>query len=213
VREDQPRAHSESSSVPSDKYTPSLEDNYRKHKRELSEGSSVLGKLPITPSTTASNSPSNFSKAHFLDSQDRGLDSIMELGSQGSNDSGTESERDRVRNQQQLQQQKVNKQKLMMASPCSRNNIINYQFVHTDDTHCLRGPADGCLCASSYQSLVGSGSHHSLSCSSMQCPEAPKHIRHYHHPHQVPRKRGTEVCVWYHWRGFMQHLIITLTSM
>lgn len=190
---EQIHARSQSSSVPSINYTPSMDEHYKKHKRELSDGSSVyVGKPPITPSTTASNSPSNFSKSQFLNSQDKGLGSITELGSRGSDDSGTESERDRLRHQQQLQQQKVYQQKLMSASPCSRNNMINSQFVQ-DGVHCVRGHADGSLCAGSHQSLVSS-SHQSIGYSPILCPNT-KQLQHVHH-HQVPSRRrgGAEVC-------------------
>lgn len=132
---DQYRARSQTSSVPSDNYTPSLDEHYleKKHKRELSECSSVgLGKVTITPSTTASNSPANFNnKAHFINSQEKGLDCINELETSRSDDSGTESERDRIR-QQMLSQQ----------------NIMNSQYV--------RGYADGSVCCSSHHSLVSS---------------------------------------------------------
>lgn len=150
------RARSESSSQPSEVYTPSLEE-YKKHKRELSECSSIgMTKAMITPSTTASNSPANFSKSHLINSQDKSLDCIneLELTSRGSDDSGTESERDRIRHhQQRMQQQKA----MMNASPCSHNNMINYQYVQAHDPEYLRGNADGSLCGSSHHSLASSG--------------------------------------------------------
>lgn len=182
---DRYRARSQSSSLPSVRYTPSLEENCKKHRRELSESSSMgVGKVMITPSTTASNSPSNFSKAHFLNSQEKGLDSIteLELVSRGSDDSGTESERDRMRQQQQRAYQ----QKLMSASPCSRNNMINYQYVQSggmDDHHCVRGHADGSVCGCSHQSLVSSGQH-SIGYLPVQCPD----LKHQH-CHQAPSTR------------------------
>lgn len=202
---EQYRARSQSSSAPSENiYTPSLDEHFkRKHHREVSECSSMgVSKGIITPSTTASNSPSNFYKAQFLNSQDKGLDSIteLEMASRGSDDSSTESERDRLR-QQHL---RAYEQKIMNASPCSRNNMINHQYVQKglDDVHhqqqqqCVRGHADGSVCGSSHQSLVGSsrqslGYHTSLgSHQSMVYPyQDPKH-------HRPPTKRrgNAEVC-------------------
>lgn len=131
------RARSQSSSVPSEGYTPSSLDEHldKKHRRELSEGSSI--KAPITPSTTASNSPANF-KATLINSQDKGLDSINEREGSRSDDSGTESERDRMRQQQRLQ-----------------HNIRNSSYSS-------RGHGDGSVCGSSHHSLVSSGSHSGL---------------------------------------------------
>ena len=151
----------ENSSLPCENYTSSLEE-IKKHKRELSECSSVgMSKVTITPCTTASNSPSNFSKSHFLNSQEKGLDSITEIerASRGSNDSGTESERDRLR---------PHHKKLLMSttSPCAHNNLLNSQYMQIAvqqgqqdgiEGEGERGHADGSVCASSYHSLVSSG--------------------------------------------------------
>lgn len=145
------RARSQSSSVPSEAYTPSsLEEHLeKKHRRELSESSSM--KVPLTPSTTASNSPANFNKTLLVNSQDKGLDCINEQEASRSDDSSTESERDRMRQQQMLSQQ----------------NMRNSQYV--------RGHGDGSVCGSSHHSLVSShsgmqGYPHSLSYSD------PKHL-------------------------------------
>lgn len=173
------RARSESSSQPSEGYTPSLEE-YKKHKRELSECSSIgMTKAMITPSTTASNSPANFSKSQFINSQDKSLDCIneLELASRGSDDSGTESERDRIR---RMQQQKA----MMSASPCSHNNMINYQYVQGHDPEYLRGHADGSLCGSSHHSLASSGHACMHSYPQLNLPE-PRHFSR--------RRVGTEV--------------------
>lgn len=151
---DPQRARSQSSSLPSGNYTPSLDENYveRKHKRELSECSSIgISKITITPSTTASNSPANFQKGNF-NSQDKGLDCINELEGTHSDDSGTESERDRIKQQQMLSQQ----------------NRLNSQHV--------RGRADGSVCCSSHHSLVSSGSHSGQMMYSYLNYSDPKHL-------------------------------------
>lgn len=129
------RARSQSSSVPSEAYGSLNEGLDKKHRRESSVTSFM--KSPITPSTTASNSPANF-KTTFMSSQDKSLPMgcINELEVARSDDSSTESERDRVRQQQVLSQQ----------------NIMNYQ------QH-MRGHGDGSACGSSHHSLVSSGSH------------------------------------------------------
>lgn len=164
--------------MPSETYTPSSLDEHfmgKKHKRELSECSSIgVSKVTITPSTTASNSPSNFSKAHFINnSEEKGLDRIIELElvSRGSDDSGTESERDRLRHQEQRAQHK-----LMSAS---RNNVMNYQYV--------RGHADGSVCGSSHHSLVSNGHPSMVAYPPMTCSD-PKL--------QQAHSRGRAAEVW-----------------
>ncbi len=134
---EQYRARSQSSV--SVNYTPTLDEHEhymgRRHKRELSECSSVgVSKMTITPSTTASNSPLNFAKNHLMTSQDK-LDCIAELETTRSDDSGTESERDRMRQQQMMLHQE-------------KMNMINSRLV--------RGHADGSVCGSSHHSLVSS---------------------------------------------------------
>ena len=118
----------------------------RRHRRELSECSSVgFSKMTITPSTTASNSPLNFPKAHLMNSQDKSLDCITELETTRSDNSGTESERDRLRQHQQQKQQ-------IMMQP-EKLNMIN---------RLERGHADGSVCGSSHHSLVSSTGHPSV---------------------------------------------------
>ena len=139
-----------------------------------------MTKAMITPSTTASNSPANFSKSHFINSQDKSLECIneLELTSRGSDDSGTESERDRIRHhQQRIQQQKA----MMSASPCSHNNMINYQY---HDAEYLRGHADGSICGSSHHSLTSNGNPYMHSYPQLNFPQSKHFSR---------RRVGTEV--------------------
>lgn len=179
VQVDHYRARSQSSSVPSESYTPSLDEHVmdRKHKRELSESSSIgVSKLPISPSTTASNSPSNLSKGHS-----QCLHKIAEIEAVHSDDSGTESERDRIRQKHVLHEQK-------MLSP-SRQNIINAHFV--------RSPADGCGCGSSHQSLAsGCGMQIVYPGGQLNYSE-PKHL----HTYAMSGRRSSRAEV-----GWMGHL-------
>ena len=129
------RSRSQSESLPStiDVLTPTMEKIHH-HRRVPSDCSSSMsiGKHTLTPSTTASNSPSNLIKLPFT-SQDKGLDSIIEIvGSHhGSDDSGTESEKECIRYLQQ---------KGLSISLRAQHNRINA------DLH--RAPGDGSPCDS-----------------------------------------------------------------
>lgn len=133
------RSRSQSESLPSTAggLTPTLDKSHKRVPSDCSSSISII-KPTLTPSTTASNSPSNMFKLPFT-SQEKGLGSIMEIeGSYHSGDeSGTESERDRIR---QLEQ------KEMSISPRAQHNLVNAE-LH-------RAPGDGSPCDVSHQSLA-----------------------------------------------------------
>ena len=138
--EDIPKHYNPTTSSNSQKN--SISDQKWTHKREPSESSSILKPIIVTPSTTASNSPSNLVKTtQYAASQETNLGIISEKeDSQHSDDSGTESERHHTRKGHNI-------------SPCTHNNLINYSYH--------RPPADGSACASNRSSHLSltSSSH------------------------------------------------------